>query len=621
MIEISRRIASLSVEKRELLLRQLRDKQKAAVRSASALPQISPDPEQRYLPFPLSEIQQVYWSGRSGLFDLSTCGTNAYMELEIARADEPFLDKLNSALQQLINRHEMLRAVMLPDGRQRILPQVPPYQIEMVDLRGQEPQSVEARLAGVRERMRFQKAAIEQWPLFEFLAHRLDGQRIRLQVRFDTLLIDGASRILLVRELFQLLEDPETPLPPLECSYRDYVFTSATFKESELYKRSRDYWLGRLSTLPPAPALPLAQNISPLTRAQLTTRTVQLLEPEAWRRIKTEATRAGLTLSGLLTAAFADTLALWSKTSRFTISLVGSYRPSIHPQIQDIVGNFNTIYLLVVENSSGTFAVRAKRLQEQMMTNLEHRYFSGFEVLRELKRIRGQSSRALMPVLFNSILEYSETAYSQAKDEELGQIPLGPITLKEMDIHIPQVLLLSTVGENRDGTLLCKWQWIAEVFPHNLIEVLQGTYTRFLQRLADEKESWQESWPETARQMIPPEQLKEREAFNATEAPPSPDGELDRQALPAPGLAQPPAQKVFAAPRDTLELRLVNLWEDVLDVSPIGVTDNFFELGGQSFLAALMMAQVQKQFGQNFPPSVFFQEPTIERLAKFLRPT
>ncbi|MBV9790456.1 MAG: amino acid adenylation domain-containing protein, partial [Chloroflexi bacterium] len=66
------------------------------------------------------------------------------------------------------------------------------------------------------------------------------------------------------------------------------------------------------------------------------------------------------------------------------------------------------------------------------------------------------------------------------------------------------------------------------------------------------------------------------------EMPHTVNGKIDRAALPAPELTRPELSGTFVAPRDTIELQLVQLWEEVLQLRPIGITDNFFDLGGHS---------------------------------------
>ncbi len=98
-----------------------------------------------------------------------------------------------------------------------------------------------------------------------------------------------------------------------------------------------------------------------------------------------------------------------------------------------------------------------------------------------------------------------------------------------------------------------------------------------------------------------------------------PNGKVDRRALPAPQEAQLALNSVFVAPRDTLELQLKQIWEDILETRPIGITDNFFDLGGHSLLAVRLMTQIQNRFAQDLPLSSLFQGATIEHLASILR--
>ncbi|HEX8186752.1 MAG TPA: alpha/beta fold hydrolase, partial [Pyrinomonadaceae bacterium] len=101
------------------------------------------------------------------------------------------------------------------------------------------------------------------------------------------------------------------------------------------------------------------------------------------------------------------------------------------------------------------------------------------------------------------------------------------------------------------------------------------------------------------------------------ELPRAPGGKVDRRALPAPG-QQRSGLKEFVAPRTGVEMSLAKIWEELLGVSPVGVTDNFFDLGGHSLLAVRMTARIQKQFGQEIPLAALFQGATIEHLATLL---
>ncbi|HEY0604287.1 MAG TPA: amino acid adenylation domain-containing protein, partial [Herpetosiphonaceae bacterium] len=101
--------------------------------------------------------------------------------------------------------------------------------------------------------------------------------------------------------------------------------------------------------------------------------------------------------------------------------------------------------------------------------------------------------------------------------------------------------------------------------------------------------------------------------------PKTPNGKLDRRALPAPDGSVSGTSDTFVAPRDTLELRLARIWEALLGVQPVGIRDSFFALGGHSLLVVRLMAQIQTQLGQKIPLATLFQQPTVEHLARTLR--
>jgi amino acid adenylation domain-containing protein len=99
----------------------------------------------------------------------------------------------------------------------------------------------------------------------------------------------------------------------------------------------------------------------------------------------------------------------------------------------------------------------------------------------------------------------------------------------------------------------------------------------------------------------------------------TPNGKVDRRALPSPEKSRLEVGNSQVAPRDAIELQLIKIWEEVLRVEPVGVRDNFFELGGDSLLAVRLFAQIDKPFGRKLPLATLFQAPTIEHLADVLR--
>lgn len=93
------------------------------------------------------------------------------------------------------------------------------------------------------------------------------------------------------------------------------------------------------------------------------------------------------------------------------------------------------------------------------------------------------------------------------------------------------------------------------------------------------------------------------------------NGKVDRQMLPAPDTARPELEDDYAAPRNSIEERIAELWAELLNLERVGIHDNFFELGGHSLLATKAISSIQEQFHVELPLRRFFETPTVAGVA------
>lgn len=473
------------------------------------LPIVVPEPDKRYEPFPLTDMQHAFWVGRSGVFELGNVANHGYYEIEGKNLD---LDRLNKGLQKLIDRHDMLRAIVLPDGRQQVLATVPPYQIAVLDLRGKDETEIESKLAAIRDRLSHQVLPTDRFPLFEFRVTLLDEERFRLHVSYDLQIFDAWGLFRLFDEWFQLYENPQIQFEPLEISFRDYVLTEQKIHQTELYERSRDYWLNRLDSLPPAPDLPLAKRPSELKR-HLCKRHAGRLERDRWQQLKQKATQAGLTPSGILLAAFTEILTVWSKNPKFTISLALFNRLPLHSQVNEILGDFISATLLEVDNSHPEpFIQRASRLQQQLWQDLEHRYFSSVRVTRELARRKGTTPSAI-PIVFTSTLGLDTLGQETSTFSHFGELVYGISQASQawMDVQVWE----------EKGALTFNWDVVEELFPPGMIQDMFEAYCQLLENIAASDFSLTLSYKERGqidRQLLLKHQLEQRSHINNTAA-------------------------------------------------------------------------------------------------------
>ncbi|MEC4811932.1 MAG: phosphopantetheine-binding protein [Scytonema sp. PMC 1069.18] len=97
----------------------------------------------------------------------------------------------------------------------------------------------------------------------------------------------------------------------------------------------------------------------------------------------------------------------------------------------------------------------------------------------------------------------------------------------------------------------------------------------------------------------------------------SPNGKVNRLALPAPDLLTFNTQD-YVAPRTQVEDLLVKIWAKVLGKEQVGVHDNFFELGGHSLLATQLVSRIRDTLQIEVPVRYLFEAPTVEQLAKYI---
>ena len=465
---------------------------------------IEPDPAGRYLPFPLTDMQQAYLIGRDPRFDLGNVSSHAYFECNTAGLDP---ERYQLAWRRLIERHDMLRTLVYTDGYQQTLRDVPPFELKVLDLRDKTPEETEEALLAVREEMYHQILPSNRWPLFDVRFSLIDEDRVRLHFSIDGLTSDVLGLPIMMRDLRMFYEEPQLTLAPLEISFRDCVLALKKLEQTEDYRKAEAYWGERIPFLPPAPELPLTKNLSAITQPRFR-RLQATLEADSWKYLKRRATRAGLTPTIVLLAAFAEVLKLWNRNQRFSLNLTLFNRPPFHPQINDIIGDFTSLLILAVDNTAqSTFMEGARHLQNQLWADMAHREFSGLKVMRELARSQSDNKRALMPVVFTSNFVIGDSSKEMTIDGRQMSTSYGIS-------QTPQVLLDHQVIE-QDGALGVIWDVVEEAFPVGLLDDMFAAYCGLVERLADDEAVWQERVPIR----LPETQAQQRAAVNAAEAP------------------------------------------------------------------------------------------------------
>ncbi|MFE3783202.1 amino acid adenylation domain-containing protein [Amycolatopsis sp. NPDC059090] len=515
----------------------LTEDRKAALRAAkpqlldylreAAHERAEPDPAAAGKPFPLTGVQAAYLLGRRDVIAYGRVGCHAYGELDFPDLDG---DRVGEIWRALVARHGMLRAVVDADGSQRVLAEVPPLAVPVAQARD------EAEFDRARERTRAELDhrvySPGEWPLFDVRVTRGAG-RATLHLSIDFLIADFVSIQVLLDEFSRLRADPDLVLPELGIGYRDYLLAERRLSGTRRYRADREYWLSRVDSLPPAPELPIRPEVRDGAPVRFARHTATL-DAGRFAELSRIAGTHGVTASAAVLAAYAEVIGRWSRRRRFTLDLTVLSRLPLHEQVDRLVGDFTGILPLEVDaGAKPRFAERAAVLQDQLWADLDHRLFSGVEVLREMARRRGQDA-ALMPVVFTSALG-------------LGSASSGPAAPGYGISQTPQVWIDCQVLEHA-GALTVNWDVREGVFPDGVAADMFGAFADLLRGLADGERHWSAESPVP----LPAAQERRRAEANAT-AGPLPSGLLHGEVVEQ--ARRTPDRPAVITPAETLTYR------------------------------------------------------------------
>uniref|UniRef100_A0AAU3GMR0 Phenyloxazoline synthase MbtB n=1 Tax=Streptomyces sp. NBC_01401 TaxID=2903854 RepID=A0AAU3GMR0_9ACTN len=456
----------------------------------------------RHDPFPLTDIQAAYLIGRTDAYAYGGVGCHAYVELEYIELD---VERVATVWDELVQRHDMLRAVIHGDGYQQVLPEVPALDVTVDDLSSlTDVSEAEAAVERTRARMSVGGGPTDRWPLFDVHVS-LTPSRAVLHLSFDMLTVDHASLRILLAEFRTRYGGSVLSQEP-RIAFRDYVLARRALADSADHSRDRAYWTERLDTLPPAPELPLAEAWEPGPADTAAFSRLECLLPSADRERFTErAARRGLTVPTALLTAYAETVGRWSRTTRFTLNVPTVDRPPLHEDIGRLVGDFTSLELLAVDlDTPAAFRDRVATIGAQLLEDLSHPLFTGSDVLAELSRRAG--APVLMPVVFTGALGTGATAD--------GVPPEVTCALT----RTPQVWLDCQVMRRGDALIL-SWDIREGALSGSVAEDMFAAWTGLVRLLAGEGAASEAAWDEPARIALPAAQATRRAEVNATDGP------------------------------------------------------------------------------------------------------
>lgn len=282
---------------------------------------VQADPGSRYDPFPLTPIQESYVMGKQAELTEDAVGCQQYLEFEVRDLD---VERLRQAWQRLVEHHDMLRALVTADGRQRVLPQASPVSIRVHDLTSIAPAEAERRLEQVRQHLTRRRYEAGEWPPFTIEASLLKTGAVLVHLSLDLLITDGHGLALLLEQWHACYEQPEHALPDVCFSARDCVTALCAQSRTATYQADLEYWLDTLRDLPPGPVV---TSDRPGSEGFARSALEGALPEEQWRALRERAEALNVSLSALILALFARTLRRYNRGQPFSLVVTTNVRP------------------------------------------------------------------------------------------------------------------------------------------------------------------------------------------------------------------------------------------------------------------------------------------------------
>ncbi len=557
-------------------------------------------PISRGTPLPLSFAQQRLW-----FLDKLQPGSDLYSFPAAASIYGPLdIASLEWAIEEIVRRHEVLRTCFIEHGGeplQKVMP-TSPCPVTFIDFTSLPFARRKAHLDLYLEDESRSPFDLAAGPVLRVHLFRLDEEEHVLLLHMHHIVSDAWSVGVLIEELGALyqarLAHAPSPLPDLPIQYADFAAWQRRWLQGDVLEQKLAYWKTQLHGLPAVLPLRLDRPRPAVQRSHGNTLRLQL-PSELGEHLRQVADLGDATLFMVLLAVFQVLLLRRSGATDFAIGTPVANRSSL--DTGRLLGFFvNTLVLRTDASGDPTFTQLLARVRKTALDAFEHQDLPFEKLVEELRPQRQLGVSPLFQVLF-------------AVNRPLPAVAAGSLRIAPVEIASTTAKfdLTMTVDEVADRSLSVRMEYSTNLFEEATVRGLLDEYRDLLQSIVTH----------------PGRRISELEVSGSVK-----DAEWTRGPKPAATAAAPPSDqqpspKSLSAtntpfrsqtPRNASESKLVHIWEDLLQVRPIGVFDSFFDLGGHSLLAVRMAARIRAAFHREIPLMTLFEAPDIERLARLL---
>ncbi len=414
----------------------------------------------------LTPLQLAYVLGRQNDHVLGDITAHYYVEYEAKTLD---LEKLGDAVNELIVRNEILRTIITPEGRVKVLNTNPGYTVECVSYKER----------NLREEMKDYKFPLGQWPMFDVKVTE-EQDRFVIHIGLDCLILDGWSITMFMKQLVSAYKGEDYKVT--DYTFRQYLEEEREWlRNKTYYHEARDYWEKHIDELPPAPRLPLKNSLESIKKPEFGRKRFALSDKQTFSLFM-KIRQLDLTPSMVLCTAYMMSLSKYSSTKDVMLNLTMFNRQPIHPEVQEVLGDFTNIALIGFKpKEKQNFMEAIAPVKKELWNNIEYRSFNVINLLGRLAEKHNDVVAA--PYVFTSLID-SEGEGSEALMSEIG--------FKEIfaQTQTPQVVLDHQLYL-KNGKLVLVFDYVKQAFDDEMLEQLIKDYTDRVTLLSD-SDDWEE---------------------------------------------------------------------------------------------------------------------------------
>lgn len=629
------------------------DSEKKAVQSTSSL-----------LPghIPLSVGQKEMWF----LTHADPTASLAYNEVVLLEFNGNLqLDLLHQAINQVVARHEALRVTRIDGEMQHIASQLT-LELPFINF-SQEPDKVarQTQIESWFDIQLKQSFDLQQDKLIRCYALQLETQRYQLLIIAAHIITDGWSLGVLVHEIAAIYStqqrDIAISLPPV-IPYRDFVHWEVERvtdpKIQAKLEKSQQYWQTQFANFLPVLELP-SDRPRPALQSYQGRRLQRVLSNQLYQQLKSFSRQQGVSIFATLLTSFNTLLARLTQQHEFLLgmpiaghSLMGAMHligqctamlpmpirltqnttfsellTATKRQVLDMQAHQDAIFhravslaippVTVIFNLDKAVSLQFSDLQVKLQPSPIHHV--KFDLFLNALEAEGELVLDLdyRTDLFDTtrakqwIENYLQLLQSVIENPQQKILPISPtldsvLRVQGYRVNIHEIQqIIRQYAEIQDVVVLANHS-TGQHYDAKLTAYLVVNNTFSVKNLRQ--------W---LKIQLPSYQIPSY-FIRVTSIPYTDLGEVDQIALQTLNLPRETGVD-YLAPRDELESQLIDLWQQILAMQPIGIDDNFFELGGQSLKAVQLLAKIQQEFGIQLNLKEIFEAPTVATLANVVR--